>query len=194
MTRSGNLFVISGPSGAGKGTLIRRIMQDAPDVWLSVSATTRTPREGEENGREYYFLSRDEFERRIDEGGFLEWAEYDGNLYGTPVSSIREQVDAGRQVLLEIEVQGADQVRERVPESVLVFIAPPSLEVLEQRLRGRGTNSEVSIAERMRMAEVELSRKMEYDLVLVNDDVDTAATELAEYIETVANEGRGKGL
>ncbi|WP_251212253.1 guanylate kinase [Adlercreutzia murintestinalis] len=186
MGRKGNLFVISGPSGAGKGTLVRRLLAEVPDTWASVSATTRAPRAGEVDGREYFFLTREEFEQRIAEGGFLEWAEYDGNLYGTPLASVRQHVDAGEQVILEIEVQGADQVRERMPACKLVFIAPPSLEVLEARLRGRGTNTEASIASRMRTAEVELSRKVGYDLVLVNDDLDVAAAELAAYVNRSA--------
>ncbi len=192
MARTGNLFVISGPSGAGKGTLVRRLLADVPDAWVSVSATTRAPRPGETDGKEYFFLTRDEFERRIAEDGFLEWAEYDGNLYGTPLASIREHMDAGEQVILEIEVQGADQVRERMPACKLVFIEPPSLEVLEARLRGRGTNSESSIASRMRTAEVELSRKVGYDLVLVNDDLDVAAAELAAYVDRMAEKDRGR--
>lgn len=187
MARRGNLIVISGPSGAGKGTLVKRLLADVPDAWASVSATTRAPREGEQHGREYFFLTREGFEQRIAEGGFLEWAGYDGNLYGTPLASVQEQMDAGRQVILEIEVQGAGQVKAKMPGCAMVFVAPPSLEVLEQRLRGRGTNSEESIAARMRTAEVELSRKMEYDFVLVNDDLDTAAAELAAFVNGLAN-------
>lgn len=179
---TGHLIVISGPSGAGKGTLVRRLLAEVPRTWVSVSATTRAPREGEQDGREYFFLTREEFGHRIAEGRFLEWAEYDGNLYGTPVDSVRQHMDAGEAVILEIEVQGASAVRERMPECCMVFVEPPSLAVLEERLRGRGTNTEGSIRERMRTAEVELSRKMEYDCVLVNDDLDTAAAELAAYV------------
>lgn len=180
--QTGHLIVISGPSGAGKGTLVKRLLADVANAWVSVSATTRKPRAGEQDGREYFFLSREEFERGIEAGRFLEWAEYDGNLYGTPLDSVRAHMDAGDEVILEIEVQGAAAVRERMPECKMVFVEPPSLEVLEQRLRGRATNSEESIRARMRTAEVELSRKMEYDCVLVNDDLDTAAHELAAYV------------
>ena len=178
----GHLIVISGPSGAGKGTLVKRLLADVDHAWVSVSATTRAPREGEADGREYFFLTRDDFERGIAAGDFLEWAEYDGNLYGTPRASVQEHLDAGDDVVLEIEVQGADQVNANAPECLRVFVATPSIEVLEERLRGRGTNSEESIRARMRTAEVELSRKMEYDCVLVNDDLDTAAAALADYV------------
>ena len=140
--RTGNLFVISGPSGAGKGTLVTRLLEEVPDTWVSVSATTRRPRPGEEEGVSYYFLDREDFLALADEGGFLEWAEYAGNCYGTPLASVQREMAAGRQVILEIEVQGALQVREKMPEAHLVFIEPPSLEELEGRLRGRGTEAD----------------------------------------------------
>ena len=139
--RHGNLFVISGPSGAGKGTLVARLIDAVPDIWVSVSATTRTPRAGEKDGVNYYFKSREEFMDMVDKDGFLEWAEYAGNCYGTPLESVRSHMAAGEQVILEIETQGAFQVRDKIPEAHLVFIAPPSLEVLEQRLRGRGSET-----------------------------------------------------
>ena len=123
--RHGNLFVVSGPSGTGKGTLIARLLEEVPDAWLSVSATTRRPRPGEEEGVSYYFLTKEEFLSLAEEGGFLEWAEYSGNCYGTPRASVEREMAAGRQVILEIEVQGALQVREKMPEAHLVFIEPP---------------------------------------------------------------------
>lgn len=178
----GRLFVISGPSGVGKGTVIARLLADDPNTWKSVSATTRKPREGEVDGVDYYFVERKDFERTAEGGGFLEWAEYSGNLYGTPVASVQRQLDAGKNVILEIEVQGAFQVKEAAPEAELIFIAPPSVEELEQRLRGRGTEDEATIQRRMETARMELSHEMEYDKTFVNDDLDTVVNELADYM------------
>lgn len=184
--RRGNLFIISGPAGVGKGTLVARLKKDVPDVWLSVSATTRKPRAGEVNGVHYFFKSREEFERMASEGGFLEWACYSDNLYGTPRASVEQHMAAGEQVVLEIEVQGAFQVREKMPQAHMVFIEPPSMEELEVRLRGRGTEDEATIVKRLAAAEVELSRKMEYDKRLVNDDIDRALEELVSYVNMQA--------
>ena len=184
--RQGNLFVISGPSGAGKGTLVARLLSEVPDAWLSVSATTRLPREGEQDGVHYYFVDRNRFMDMANNGELLEWAEYSGNCYGTPIASVRERVESGNQVILEIDVQGAFQIREKVPEAHLVFIEPPSLEVLEARLRGRGTEDEQVIHKRMDAAVVELSRKEEYDIRIVNDDLDVAAAQLVAYVNEQA--------
>lgn len=173
MSARGKLFVISGPSGVGKGTLVG-MLKGADGVWVSVSATTRAPREGEVDGREYFFMSREAFLAKADAGGFIEWAEYSGNCYGTPADKVEDELRAGRDVVLEIEVQGALQVKERLPEAVLIFIEPPSLEELESRLRGRGTETEEAIARRLETARVELNEKMKYDYTLVNDDVDEA--------------------
>lgn len=182
----GRLFVVSGPSGVGKGTVIARMMQKDPSLWKSVSATTRKPRGGEVDGVDYFFVERPGFERTADGGGFLEWAEYSGNLYGTPAASVQAHLDAGENVILEIEVQGAMQVRKSAPEAVLVFVKPPSMDELERRLRGRGSESEEAIATRLEAARMELSREMEYDYVFVNDDVDATVDEM---LDCIANAG-----
>ena len=184
--RHGNLFVISGPSGAGKGTLVARLLAEVPDTWVSVSATTRQPREGEQDGVHYYFVSRERFEELVRHGELLEWAQYSGNCYGTPRSSVAEHISAGDQVILEIDVQGAFQVREKMPEAYLVFIEPPSIEELEKRLRARGTEDDETVARRMDAAMVELSRKEEYDIRLVNDNLDDAVSELVAYVNKQA--------
>ena len=184
--RKGNLFVISGPSGAGKGTIVARLMERVPDAWLSISATTRAPRTGEEDGVHYLFLSHEQFDELIQNDGLLEWANVHGNKYGTPRALVEERMAAGQQVILEIDVQGGFQVRDVIPNAHLVFIEPPSLEVLENRLRGRGTDSEESIVLRMHNAELELSRKMEYDIQFVNDSLDECTDAVVAYIERQA--------
>lgn len=186
MGRKGNLFVLSGPSGAGKGTLVKMILDRVPDAWLSISDTTRAPREGEIDGIHYYFVDDSEFDRLVATGGLLEWAQVHESRYGTPRARVEEHISKGGQVLLEIDVQGAFQIRRQIPEAHLVFIEPPSLEVLEERLRGRGTDSEESIAVRMKNAVVELSHKMEYDKQFVNDNLEVCANELVAYIESQA--------
>lgn len=179
-------MILSGPSGRGQGTLVKRVLERVPDAWLSVSDTTRSPREGEIDGVHYFFVDDAEFDQLVETGGFLEWARVHENRYGTPRARVEEHMAKGGQVLLEIDVQGGFQIREQIPEAHLVFIEPPSLEVLESRLRGRGTDSEESIAVRMKNAQVELSHKMEYDKQFVNDDLEACTDELVAYIESQA--------
>jgi guanylate kinase len=176
------VFVITGPSGVGKGTLISRLLERVPDLELSISATTREPREGEVDGRDYHFLGREEFDRRIEEGDFLEFATYSGNRYGTLRSEVRSRLAVGRSVVLEIEVQGARQVRAAMRESVQVFIAPPDPAVLRERLESRGTDSAVAIDARLEVAEQELAAQDEFAYRVVNDDLERAADELEEIV------------
>ena len=172
------VFVITGPSGVGKGTLIERLLERLPELELSVSATTRSPREGEVDGRDYHFLSPEEFDRRVEAGEFLEHAGYSGNEYGTLHEEVERRLAEGRSVVLEIEVQGARQVRDAKPEAVQIFIAPPDPAALRERLEARGTDSAEAIEERLRTAESELAAQDEFPHVVINDDLHKAASEL----------------
>ena len=174
----GKLIVVSGPSGAGKSTVIGKVMERRNDLCFSVSATTRKPREGEVDGVNYFFVSGSEFDRMIGDDELLEHAEYNRDNYGTPRAYVEEKRRAGMHVLLDIEVQGARQVRERVPEAIKIFIIPPSLQVLEQRLRGRGTETEEQIQRRLARARGEYREADFYDYVVINDNLETAANEL----------------
>jgi guanylate kinase len=176
------VFVITGPSGVGKGTLISQLLERVPGLELSVSATTREPREGEVEGRDYHFLSPQEFDRRIEADDFLEFATYSGNRYGTLRSEVRKRLDAGHSVVLEIEVQGARQVRAAMRESIQVFIAPPDPAVLRQRLESRGADSADAIDARLEVAEQELAAQDEFAYRIVNDDLQRAAGELEEIV------------
>jgi guanylate kinase len=182
MSERGKVFVITGPSGVGKGTLIARLLDAVPQLELSISATTRAPRPGELDGREYHFLTEDEFQRRVDAGEFVEFATYSGNRYGTLRSAVDDRLREGRSVVLEIEVQGASQVRQAMPEAVQIFIAPPDPEALRERLVGRATDSQEEIEKRLRRAEVELEAKVDFPHVVVNDGVQEAASELENLV------------
>jgi guanylate kinase len=177
--RDSKVFVITGPSGVGKGTLIRGLLERMPELELSVSATTRAPRPGERDGVDYHFLTPEEFDDRVKAGEFVEHATYSGNRYGTLRSELRRRLAAGAGVVLEIEVQGARQVRAAMPDAVAVFIAPPSRAALRARLVGRGTDSPDQVDERMRTAERELEAQPEFAHVVVNDRLEQATDELA---------------
>jgi guanylate kinase len=176
------VFVITGPSGVGKGTLIRGLMEHLPKLELSVSATTRAPREGEHDGVDYHFLTREEFDRRVAAGDFVEHADYAGRSYGTLRSELEDRVLAGVPVVLEIEVQGARQVRQAMPEAVQVFIAPPSLPALRTRLIGRGTDDAQEVERRLGVAEDELGAQPEFAHVVVNDRLDEALNQLTAIV------------
>ena len=177
------LTVLSGPSGVGKGTVVAAVRRSFPHIWVSVSATTRAPRPGERDGVEYRFVSAAEFDELVAAGELLEWAEFAGNRYGTPRRPVLDHLAAGTPALLEIELQGARQVRAAMPDANLVFLTPPSWAELERRLTGRGTESAEVIAARLQRARVELAAEGEFDAVVVNDDVERAAAELVRLIE-----------
>lgn len=181
MSRSA-VYVITGPSGVGKGTVISALRERHPEIGLSVSATTRAPREGEVDGIAYHFLSPDEFERRVTAGDFVEHAEYSGNRYGTLREELEKNAEKGG-VVLEIELQGARQIRQSMPEALQIFIAPPTPETLRERLIGRGTDSPEAIERRLQVAEEELAAQDEFDNVIVNDEIERAVTELELAIE-----------
>ena len=182
MNHKGLLIVISGFSGAGKGTLMKKLIEDYDQYALSISMTTRAPREGEVHGREYFFATREQFENKIKEGGFIEHARYCGNYYGTPKDYVEQQLDAGKDVILEIEIQGAMKIKEQFPDAILLFVMPPSISVLHQRLIGRGTESQEVIMERLIRAEEEAVGIEAYDYIIINDDLETCVKELHELL------------
>jgi guanylate kinase len=187
--RRGRLIVVSGPSGAGKSTLIRGALEAVDELAYSVSATTRRPREGEVDGRDYIFLSREEFEKWISEGRFLEWAEYSGNLYGTLEQRVEELLDSGLSVILEIELQGARTVRQKRPDALMIFVRAPSLEETRKRLEGRATEDSEAMEARMTTALTEVSAMEEFDYEVVNDDRERAREGMIRTIENVVEGG-----
>lgn len=186
MNKQGTLIVLSGFSGAGKGTAIKEILARRPDIYFSVSFTTRKPREGEQDGVNYNFTTRADFEARIQAGEFLEYAEYNGNFYGTSMKVLREKLAEGVDVLLEIDVQGAAKVREKLPEAVLIFLIAPSFAELEARLRGRGSETEESVQRRLAIAKEEAKAIAGYDYIIVND---TIPQTVAEFFAILTAEG-----
>lgn len=176
------LFVVSGSSGVGKGTVLKGFLSRNPDFMLSVSCTTRAPRSGEVDGVNYFFMTKDDFKNCIDNDKFLEWAEFAGNFYGTKKKFINQCLAQGKDIILEIDTQGALQVKKQMPEAVLIFICPPSLEDLEKRLRGRHTEEEEAIQKRLEAVKEELARAENFDYKIVNDDLDKAISELERII------------
>ena len=184
----GVLAVVSGFSGAGKGTIMKSLMAKYDNYALSVSATTRNPRPGEEDGREYFFRTKEEFEEMIRQDQLIEYARYVENYYGTPKAYVEEQLSAGRDVILEIEIQGAMKIKEQFPESLLLFVTPPSAEELQKRLVGRGTETADVIAQRLARAYEESEGMDAYDYIVVNDDLDVCAAEVQKFVEAAKNE------
>ena len=181
--KRGTLIVISAPSGAGKGTVISKLLEKENNLWLSVSATSRAPRTNDIEGETYYFYSKEEFENKIKEGYFLEYAEYAGNYYGTPKKIIEEKLNEGIDVILEIEIQGAMQIKNLIPESIFIFIMPPTLEELKRRLVGRNTDSKEKIIERFKIAYKEINEVSKYNYVVVNDEVNNAVRKIQAIIK-----------
>jgi guanylate kinase len=186
----GRLIVVSGPSGAGKSTLIKASLEALPALAYSVSATTRGPRPGEVDGRDYIFLSRKEFELWIEEGRFLEWAEYSGNLYGTPEQKVEEFLDAGKSVILELELQGARQVQLKRPDAVMVFVRAPSLEETRRRLTGRATETEEALESRLATAVGEVAARDEFDHEVINENREQACKDMIEKMESIVSGGK----
>ncbi len=178
------LIIITGPSGVGKGTVVKELLDRNKDIWLSISATTRNPRIGEKDCENYYFISDEKFKDMIDKKEFLEWTQFAGNYYGTPLSIVNEKIEKGFIVLLEIEVEGAKQIKEKFPESLSIFLLPPSKAELEKRIRNRGTEKEEAIDRRLSRADYEIESSDEFDFVLTNHDVDETVKEVFKIIKS----------
>lgn len=178
----GKLYVISGSSGVGKGTIIKEFLKKHPEFKLSVSSTTRAPREGEVHGVNYFFISKEEFTERAENGDFLEWAEFSGNMYGTSKDYVQKTLSEGHNLILEIDTKGALNVKSILPESVLIFILPPSMEELEARLRGRKTESEEAIQKRLESTKLEIENSKKFDHKIVNDNLDKALADLESVV------------
>ncbi|MCI9374196.1 MAG: guanylate kinase [Lachnospiraceae bacterium] len=187
MKHKGILIVVSGFSGAGKGTLMKKLVQEYDNYALSISATTRAPRAGEEDGREYFFITKEAFEQKIAENGLIEYARYCENYYGTPRDYVEKQLEAGRDVILEIEIQGALKIRKQFPTALLLFVMPPNVEELKHRLTGRGTETPEVIDRRLARAAEEAEGIEEYDYIVVNDDLETCVEQLHEIILAAHN-------
>jgi guanylate kinase len=192
--RAGHLFIISGPSGAGKGTIVKALVGRAPDLWVSVSATTRTPRPGERDGVDYYFLTPAEFEGRVRADEFLEYAEVHGNRYGTLRRAVERRISHGIDVILEIDPQGAFRVRKHMERSRLIFVKAPTTEDLEKRIRHRGAENDEQIRTRLDTARREMELEGSYDHVVINDDVSRAVDDLIAYIRSVSQPSEDKDL
>ena len=178
------LMIITGPSGVGKGTIVKELLNKEKNIWLSVSATTRSPRMGERDGENYYFISNEKFKDKIDKEEFLEWAQFAGNYYGTPLSTVNEKIEMGFIVLLEIEVEGAKQIKEKFPKALSIFHLPPNKEELEKRIRNRGTENEDSINKRLSRAKYEIESSDKFDFVLTNHDVNETVKEILMIIKS----------
>ena len=187
MKRKGILIVVSGFSGAGKGTLMKKLMEEYDNYALSISMTTRNPRPGEEDGREYFFVTKEQFEEKIGQDGLIEYASYCGNYYGTPRAYVEQQLEAGKDVILEIEIQGALKIKEKFPTALLLFVMPPSAKELRRRLTGRGTETQEVIDQRMHRAMEEAQGIEQYDYIVINDQLEECVKELHAIIGAAHN-------
>ncbi|MBW4649878.1 MAG: guanylate kinase [Kastovskya adunca ATA6-11-RM4] len=185
--QAGRLIVLTGPSGVGKGTLLKMLLQRHPELYLSISATTRQPRHGEVNGKHYHFVSRQEFEQMVTQGEFIEWAQYAGNYYGTPRSAVEQQIKQGHWAILEIELQGARLLKKTFPAALRIFILPPSVAELEDRIRRRAQDSNEAIAKRLASAKTEIAAADEFDIQIVNDDLEKALKDIESTIFAPTN-------
>ncbi len=184
MKNQKNLIILTGPSGVGKGTVVKEILGKEKNFWLSISATTREPRQGEKDGENYYFLNQEKFKEMIEKNLFLEWAQFAGNYYGTPLSSVNGKIKEGFTVLLEIEVEGARQIKNKYPNSLSIFLLPPDKQELERRIRNRGTEKEEAIKKRLSRANYEISVSNQFDFELINYNIDETAKKIIKIIKT----------